>query len=71
MVKIHSTLNYLRMKKVKNHRLKQVLNPFSKSQLPIKGPMTRQMTGRARTSMRRLRDGSASIKSLSNIIIHK
>jgi hypothetical protein len=49
--KIHSSLNSKRMKKLKNHRVKQSLKSFSKCPLLIKIPITRLMK-RTRTSIR-------------------
>jgi hypothetical protein len=65
--KIHSTSNSKRTKKVKNHRLKLALKATPKGPLTIKGTMMMKI-GIARTSIRRLSDRNASMKSLSNIL---
>jgi hypothetical protein len=65
--KIHSTSNSQRTKKVKNHRLNLALKATPKGPLTIKGLMMMKI-GIARTSIRRLSDRNASMKSLSNIL---
>jgi len=63
---IHSISKSQRTKKVNNHRLKLALKASPKGPLPIKGPLI--MIGRARTSIRRLSDRNAKMKTLSNIL---